>query len=109
MGGAPFSGCARSLVKMPSVDTHTRELQAHDQRSFHLDIHSRPLPLRGYLVSFQHPGSPRGVSGGEVGCLKVRCITRCVALRFGTPQGRLGKMLTSSDFGRGWGWAVGEG
>ena len=76
--------------------------------SFHLDVHSRPLPLRGYLVSFQHPGSPRGFPGGGWVVSRSGALPGAWALRFWNPSGQAGEMLTSSDFGRGWRWAVGE-
>lgn len=94
--------------KMPSVDTHTRELQAHDRPVLPPGHTLQTTALEGLSRVLSAPGLTQGVSRRRVGCLKVRCITRCVALRFWNPSGQAGKMLTSSDFGRGWGWAVGE-
>ena len=49
--------------------------------SFHLDVHSRPLPLRGHLVPFLHRGSPRGFQEeGGLSQTQVHCQMR------GTPR-----------------------
>lgn len=63
-GGGCLFWLLESLVRCPLLTLTHRSSGHMTGPSFHLDVHSRPLPLRGYLVSFQHPGSPRGFPGG---------------------------------------------
>ena len=77
-----------SLVRYPLL-TLTHGSSRHVAGpSFHLDVHSRPLPVRGHLVSLLHPGSPRGFPGGGWVVSNSGVLPGTWHSEFGTPQDR---------------------